>query len=227
MRPPRETPPPKTSSESGSRTMLTPGPPTITQISAVTPVLTPDVDVSEPKKKKPGRPKKQKRNEPELPENYVSSSCQESLVQPIPPIQSSVHVAIQTPSKLLKGLVEGSNAIAFSKKAMEKEFKQFAEKMRADFDQEKKRAVNVATRSLERDLERLKADHATELEELVDKHKQEISDTKKKQWCYNCEADAIYWCCWNTAYCTIECQKEHWHKEHKKKCKRERTEVVG
>jgi hypothetical protein len=39
--------------------------------------------------------------------------------------------------------------------------------MRADFDQEKKRAVNVATRSLERDLERLKADHATEIEELV------------------------------------------------------------
>lgn len=54
--------------------------------------------------------------------------------------------------------------------------------MRADFDQEKKRAVNVATRSLERDLERLKADHATELEELVEKHKQEVSDIKKKQW---------------------------------------------
>jgi hypothetical protein len=54
--------------------------------------------------------------------------------------------------------------------------------MRADFDQEKKRAVNVATRSLERDLERLKADHATELEELLEKHKQEVSDIKKKQW---------------------------------------------
>ena len=54
--------------------------------------------------------------------------------------------------------------------------------MRADFDQEKKRAVNVATRSLERDLERLKADHATELEELTDKQKQEVSDMKKKQW---------------------------------------------
>jgi len=39
--------------------------------------------------------------------------------------------------------------------------------MRADFDQEKKRAVNVATRSLERDLERLKADHATELVSLL------------------------------------------------------------
>lgn len=54
--------------------------------------------------------------------------------------------------------------------------------MRADFDQEKKRAVNVATRSLERDLERLKADHVTEIEELVENHKNEISETKKKQW---------------------------------------------
>ena len=60
-------------------------------------------------------------------------------------------------------------------------YKIFSLQMRADFDQEKKRAVNVATRSLERDLERLKADHATELEELTDKQKQEVSDIKKKQ----------------------------------------------
>lgn len=49
-------------------------------------------------------------------------------------------------------------------------------------DQEKKRAVNVATRSLERDIERVKADHATEIEQLNERHKQEISELKKKQW---------------------------------------------
>ena len=54
--------------------------------------------------------------------------------------------------------------------------------MRSDFDQEKKRAVNVATRSLERDLERLKADHATEMEELLEKNREELSAIKKKQW---------------------------------------------
>ena len=54
--------------------------------------------------------------------------------------------------------------------------------MREDFDQEKKRAVNVATRSLERDLERLKADHATEMDALIDSHKREFSEIKKKQW---------------------------------------------
>ena len=46
---------------------------------------------------------------------------------------TSVNVAIQTPSKLLKGLVEGAGAVAFSKKAMEKEFKQFAEKVLLTF----------------------------------------------------------------------------------------------
>ena len=57
--------------------------------------------------------------------------------------------------------------------------------MEADKDQEKKRAVNVATRSLERDLERLKADHATEIEQLNEKQKQELLDLKKKQWVSN------------------------------------------
>ena len=54
--------------------------------------------------------------------------------------------------------------------------------MHSEFDQEKKRAVNVATRSLERDLERLKADHATEIEEINEKNKFEVSENKKKQW---------------------------------------------
>ena len=58
--------------------------------------------------------------------------------------------------------------------------------MRADFEQEKKRAVNVATRSLERDLERLKADHATEMEETLEKNREEISEIKKKQWVIMC-----------------------------------------
>ena len=57
--------------------------------------------------------------------------------------------------------------------------------MREDFDQEKKRAVNVATRSLERDLERLKADHATEMDALIDSKKRDVSEIKKKQWVRN------------------------------------------
>jgi len=186
----------------------------------------PETDVSPPKKKRPGRPPKNKQKQESNPrdkmtettsvgtgleENMVSSSSQEPRV---------ASIAIQTPSKLLKDLIAGSSKIS------KDELRQLKEKIRAeveaDKDQEKKRAVNVATRSLERDLERLKADHATEVEQLNEKHKQEMGELKKKQWCYNCEAEAIYWCCWNTAYCTIECQQEHWHREHKRMCRRKR-----
>jgi len=41
-----------------------------------------------------------------------------------------VSVAIQTPSKLLKSLVDGAGGVALSKKATEKEFRQFADKVK-------------------------------------------------------------------------------------------------
>lgn len=33
----------------------------------------------------------------------------------------------------------------------------------------------------------------------------------------------MYHCCWNTSYCSIKCQQEHWHREHKRMCRRKRT----
>lgn len=206
--------------DGSSKIMQTPPAVPATNVAA-----TPAPEVSPPKKKRPGRPPKNKKKESTpvmtetsatgtttgLDDNMVSSSSQEPRTSTI---------AVQTPSKLLKDLIAGSSKIS------KEELRQLKEKIRAeveaDKDQEKKRAVNVATRSLERDLERLKADHATEIEQLNEKQKQELLDLKKKQWCYNCEAEAIYWCCWNTAYCTIECQQEHWHREHKKMCRRKR-----
>jgi hypothetical protein len=58
---------------------------------------------------------------------------------------------------------------------------------------------------------------------LKKRHAQEISGLKKKQWCYHCEREAIYHCCWNTAYCSIECQQLHWTKEHKRLCRRKKA----
>ncbi len=65
-------------------------------------------------------------------------------------------MGVQTPNKLLRMVAEEicGQSRHSGGKATEKDFKEFAEKLRAEFDQEKKRAVNVATRSLERDLER-------------------------------------------------------------------------
>ncbi|KAI4479831.1 hypothetical protein M0802_004494 [Mischocyttarus mexicanus] len=73
-----------------------------------------------------------------------------------------------------------------------------------------------------REMERLQAEHAKELRQLTDRHQQIISEIKKKQWCYNCEAEAIYHCCWNTAYCSTDCQQVHWQREHKRVCRRKR-----
>lgn len=43
-----------------------------------------------------------------------------------------------------------------------------------------------------------------------------VNVAKKKQWCSNCRAEAFYPCCWNTSYCTLDCQKTHWdtHRFH-------------
>ncbi|XP_041482130.1 protein kinase C-binding protein 1-like isoform X2 [Lytechinus variegatus] len=47
--------------------------------------------------------------------------------------------------------------------------------------------------------------------------KDAIFDTKGKQWCASCRQEANYFCCWNTSYCSYNCQERHWQK-HEKKC---------
>nr|KAG5714364.1 hypothetical protein BaRGS_018581 [Batillaria attramentaria] len=61
-----------------------------------------------------------------------------------------------------------------------------------------------------------------EMKELATKHRDAISHIKRNQWCFNCEEEAMYHCCWNTSYCSVRCQQEHWHKEHKRVCRRKR-----
>ncbi|XP_055383569.1 zinc finger MYND domain-containing protein 11 [Condylostylus longicornis] len=46
----------------------------------------------------------------------------------------------------------------------------------------------------------------------------EIIETKKKPWCKWCLQPATLYCCHNTSYCTLECQKLDWHNGHKFKC---------
>ncbi|VDN02700.1 unnamed protein product [Thelazia callipaeda] len=63
-----------------------------------------------------------------------------------------------------------------------------------------------------------------ELAKINEKHRKEVSNIKKKQWCWQCEAEAIYHCCWNTAYCSVECQQSHWA-THRKFCRRKKQNV--
>jgi len=195
-----------------------------------TPQLTPP---QQPSKKEEKRKEKHKNHHHHNHQQQQQQQQHENLMKDVKEeydaddaVSSSSHVtrfinaSVQTPNKLLRMVAEEICGQSSRKPHADRDFKEYAEKLRAEFEQEKKRAINVATRSLERDLERSRADHLSEMENLLEKHRQQVSETKKKQWCYECEAEAIYWCCWNTAYCSQDCQQTHWTREHKRNCKR-------
>ncbi|KAL0133324.1 hypothetical protein PUN28_000818 [Cardiocondyla obscurior] len=132
-------------------------------------------------------------------EDMVTSSCQEPR---------SKCVLVQTEQIQTDGLPA---KIKRERRTSEQPTTTGLEKLRRELELEKCR-----------ELERLQAEHAKELRQLTDRHQQIVSDIKKKQWCYNCEAEAIYHCCWNTAYCSTDCQQVHWQREHKRVCRRKR-----
>ncbi|XP_033097942.1 zinc finger MYND domain-containing protein 11-like [Anneissia japonica] len=103
------------------------------------------------------------------------------------------------------------------------------DKLKKKMEEEKKKAVLAERESMQKELTRIteefdryKEETEEEAKLLMEKHREEISNTKKRQWCINCEQEAMYHCCWNTSYCSINCQQGHWHKEHKKLCRRKR-----
>ncbi|XP_064647309.1 zinc finger MYND domain-containing protein 11-like [Lineus longissimus] len=112
----------------------------------------------------------------------------------------------------------------------EKALKELSQRLQKDFEQDKQQAVSRAITNIQRETDRqrkkteeeVRAKYMEEMKKLAQKHKEQTSVTKKKQWCYNCEEEAMYHCCWNTSYCSITCQQEHWHKDHKRVCRRKR-----
>ncbi|XP_051943490.1 zinc finger MYND domain-containing protein 11 isoform X2 [Hippocampus zosterae] len=119
---------------------------------------------------------------------------------------------------------------ADNKRETERLVREALEKLRGEMEEEKQEAVSKAMGGAQAELERkckqvkdkCKEELLDEVKKLVAQHKQLVSQTKKKQWCYNCEEEAMYHCCWNTSYCSIKCQQEHWHADHKRTCRRKR-----
>ncbi|GJQ70483.1 hypothetical protein Trydic_g22895 [Trypoxylus dichotomus] len=107
---------------------------------------------------------------------------------------------------------------------LEQPYSDAVEKMRRKLEQanDKKELITIAMDCMQQEIDTITNDHNEQLKKLSEVHKVQISETKKKQWCYNCEQDAIYHCCWNTAYCSPTCQQQHWQAEHKKVCRRKR-----
>lgn len=62
-----------------------------------------------------------------------------------------------------------------------------------------------------KELKKAKETNTVEASEAV------INETKRKQWCAGCLKEAQYFCCWNTSYCSYECQSKHWP-EHMRVC---------
>ncbi|KAH3706116.1 zinc finger MYND domain-containing protein 11-like [Dreissena polymorpha] len=112
----------------------------------------------------------------------------------------------------------------------QKALDELSEQLRKDFEEDKQQAVTRAMGKLQAEMDKVrrqtedkcKEQYKDEMKKLAQKHKETISATKKKQWCYNCEEEAMYHCCWNTSYCSVNCQQEHWHREHKRVCRRRR-----
>lgn len=181
-------------------------------------------------------------------EDIVTSS--EDKIQPIAKLPT-ITVSTQTTKKSIKQQHSQTDSTAkcnceekFNKKLKDyqdkvekdheantdKALKELSDRLLKDFEEDKQQAVSRATASMLREIEKAKrqteekckAEILDEMKKLQLKHKEAISQTKKKQWCYNCEEEAMYHCCWNTSYCSVKCQQEHWHKEHKRVCRRKR-----
>ncbi|XP_020297688.1 protein kinase C-binding protein 1 isoform X2 [Pseudomyrmex gracilis] len=70
----------------------------------------------------------------------------------------------------------------------------------------------------DRTLREMRASMEAEKVRLVEETRREgeeeklrcIEEIKKKQWCAYCGQEAMFYCCWNTAYCDYPCQQSHW-----------------
>uniref|UniRef100_A0A182W030 Protein kinase C-binding protein 1 n=1 Tax=Anopheles minimus TaxID=112268 RepID=A0A182W030_9DIPT len=88
------------------------------------------------------------------------------------------------------------------KQKLQSEFDCKIRNLRVDLGQDKERALNK------------------QRQKLVGEKERAVKDAKSKQWCTKCYNEALYYCCWNTAYCSESCQQKHWM-EHKNTCTQE------
>ncbi|CAB3401606.1 unnamed protein product [Caenorhabditis bovis] len=112
----------------------------------------------------------------------------------------------------------------------EKALVELTEKLHQEFLADQQKIRSDLLQQFKEELEQTRADLETKYREQLkaetakinDKHKRELAASKKKQWCWQCENEAIYHCCWNTAYCSVECQQGHWQ-THRKFCRRKKN----
>ena len=103
--------------------------------------------------------------------------------------------------------------------------------LRAVFEQRRQREVDETKTNLirchEMEVNELRKAMNRERESMITELKREhervlrnsVRGAKRRQWCCNCEEEASYPCCWNTSYCSRQCQLMHWQ-QHRLHCSR-------
>ncbi|CAI2349059.1 unnamed protein product [Caenorhabditis sp. 36 PRJEB53466] len=116
----------------------------------------------------------------------------------------------------------------------EKSLVELTEKLHQEFLADQQKIRSELLQQFKEELEQTRSDLELKYREqlklegtkMTEKHRRELSDSKKKQWCCQCENEAIYHCCWNTAYCSVECQQNHWQ-NHRRTCRRKKVNTHG
>ncbi|TKR95966.1 hypothetical protein L596_010054 [Steinernema carpocapsae] len=104
-------------------------------------------------------------------------------------------------------------------KAAEKLHEEFVEQLRS----EDKRLRANCEYELEKKMDYHRAHYNQQIVEHMatvnNRNDAVITEAKRKQWCWQCGREAQLACCYNTSYCSRECQHEHW-KVHRNFCRR-------
>ncbi|XP_065079139.1 zinc finger MYND domain-containing protein 11 [Ochlerotatus camptorhynchus] len=120
------------------------------------------------------------------------------------PVQSNESISIESgPSE--ESLKQRSPRI---KAQLKRQYSDDVVKLKSLMDKmdDIEKVKQLAADALQEDINRWQQ----KLRTLVTEYQMRIIDVKHKQWCRSCDHESILHCCWNTSYCSRECQEKDW-----------------
>lgn len=154
-------------------------------------------------------------------ENSPVSSKSLRLDQDIVPLNGFSSSSAMTPVRSNESfsLASGSSAESLKprspriKAQLKRQYSDDVVKLKALMDKmdDIDKIKQLAADALQEDINRWQQ----KLRSLVKEYTSRLSEVKQKQWCKSCEHESILHCCWNTSYCSRECQEKDWP-THKK-----------
>ncbi|KAF5403177.1 Zinc finger MYND domain-containing protein 11 [Paragonimus heterotremus] len=145
-------------------------------------------------------------------------------LDPLPPSPKKVvHKGVQTASQSCPDCKEREAQRLAELEEHKRALQELEERLTEQFKEEQAAATQAALEQAQLSMrEAVEREQKLALEASEARFAEVLVQTKRRQWCRNCLSEAIYHCCWNTSYCSIPCQQEHWQNEHKRQCRRKR-----